>query len=127
MILSTKHEKQSRQPRKRPWRAAGRVGSSSIRADRDQAEGICVNVLDDIVAGVRADLADRPASVGLDELKAKGAKVAAGRDGYTLLRGPGVGVIAEVWRSSLSKASLAAARDPAALGRDSQASGEAVI
>ena len=86
-----------------------------------------MNVLDDIVAGVRADLAVRQASVGLDELKLKAAKVPAARDGYSLLRGPGVSVIAEVKRSSPSKGALAAIPDPAALALDYEAGGAVVI
>ncbi|MDX6205391.1 MAG: indole-3-glycerol phosphate synthase, partial [Frankiales bacterium] len=62
-----------------------------------------MNVLDDIVDGVRADLAVRQASVSLDQLKARAAKQPAARDAAALLRRPGVSVIAEVKRSSPSR------------------------
>jgi len=86
-----------------------------------------VNVLDDIVAGVRADLAVRQAAVSLDALKARAAKAPAARDAVALLRRPGVSVIAEVKRSSPSRGALAAITDPAALARDYEAGGAAVI
>jgi indole-3-glycerol phosphate synthase len=86
-----------------------------------------VNVLDDIVDGVRADLAVRQASVSLDQLKARAAKQPAARDAKALLRRPGVAVIAEVKRSSPSKGALAAVDDPAALARDYEAGGALVI
>ena len=40
------------------------------------AKLMCVTVLDDIVAGVREDLAIRQSAVPLDELKARAAAVA---------------------------------------------------
>jgi indole-3-glycerol phosphate synthase len=86
-----------------------------------------VNVLDDIVDGVRADLAVRQASVSLDQLKARAAKQPAARDAAALLRRPGVSVIAEVKRSSPSRGALAAVDDPAALARDYEAGGASVI
>jgi indole-3-glycerol phosphate synthase len=86
-----------------------------------------VNVLDDIVAGVRADLAVRQASVSLDDLKARAAKQPAARDAVAILRRPGVSVIAEVKRSSPSKGALAPITDPAALAVDYEAGGASVI
>src|SRR4051794_12435763 len=87
----------------------------------------CVNVLDDIVDGVRADLAVRQASVSLDELKAKAAKRSDAKDAAAMLRRPGVQVIAEVKRSSPSKGALAAIADPATLAQDYEAGGASVI
>jgi indole-3-glycerol phosphate synthase len=84
-------------------------------------------MLDDIVAGVRADLADRQASVSLDQLKARAVKAPAARDAVALMRRPGVAVIAEVKRSSPSKGALAEVPDPAALARDYEAGGACVI
>jgi indole-3-glycerol phosphate synthase len=86
-----------------------------------------VNVLDDILDGVRADLAVRQASVSLDELKARAAKQPDAKDAAAMLRRPGVHVIAEVKRSSPSKGALAAIADPATLARDYEAGGASVI
>src|SRR5207244_12817546 len=87
----------------------------------------CVSVLDGVVEGVRAELAVRQASVSLDELKARAAKQPAARDAVTILRRPGVSVIAEVKRSSPSKGALAPIADPAALSVDYEAGGASVI
>ena len=86
-----------------------------------------MNVLDDIVDGVRADLAVRQASVSLDELKARAAKQSDAKDAAAMLRRPGVHVIAEVKRSSPSKGALAAIADPATLALDYEAGGASVI
>ncbi|MEU5879697.1 indole-3-glycerol phosphate synthase TrpC [Spirillospora sp. NPDC047279] len=86
-----------------------------------------MSVLDEIIDGVRADLAERQREVSLDDLKAKADQAPAPRDAYAALRGPGVGVIAEVKRSSPSKGALAAIADPAALARDYEAGGAKVI
>ena len=72
-------------------------------------------MLDDIVAGVRLDVAARMEQVSLDDLKAKAAKVAPARDVAAVLAGDDVCVIAEVKRSSPSKGALADIPDPAAL------------
>ncbi|MFI0236720.1 indole-3-glycerol phosphate synthase TrpC [Streptomyces sp. NPDC016845] len=86
-----------------------------------------MSVLDEIIDGVRADLAERQARVGLDELKERAAKAPAAKDGVAALRGDGVKVICEVKRSSPSKGALAAIADPAALAADYEAGGAAVI
>src|SRR5690242_21055473 len=86
-----------------------------------------VSVLDEIIDGVRADLAERQARVCLDELKERAAKAPAAKDGVAALRGDGVKVICEVKRSSPSKGALAAIADPAALAADYEAGGAAVI
>jgi indole-3-glycerol phosphate synthase len=82
-----------------------------------------MTVLDDILAGVREDLAERQARTSLDELKVLAAARPDARDAETVLRGEGVSVIAEVKRSSPSKGALAAIADPAALARDYEAGG----
>ncbi|AKG42348.1 indole-3-glycerol-phosphate synthase [Streptomyces xiamenensis] len=84
-------------------------------------------MLDEIIEGVRADLAERQARVSLDELKQRAAKAPAARDGVAALRGDGVRVICEVKRSSPSKGALAAIADPAGLAADYEAGGAAVI
>jgi indole-3-glycerol phosphate synthase len=85
------------------------------------------NVLDEILAGVRADLAERQAQTSLDEVKARAQAQPSAQDGVRALRGDGVAVIAEVKRSSPSKGALAAIADPAALAADYEAGGAAVI
>jgi len=86
-----------------------------------------MTVLDDILDGVRADLADRQARTSLDELKALAAARPTALDAEAVLRGEGVKVIAEVKRSSPSKGELATISDPAALARDYQAGGAHII
>jgi len=84
-------------------------------------------VLDEIIDGVRADLAERQARVSLDELKERAARARDAKDGVAALRGEGVTVICEVKRSSPSKGALAAIADPAALAADYEAGGAAAI
>jgi indole-3-glycerol phosphate synthase len=84
-------------------------------------------VLDEIIDGVRADLAERQARVGLDELKERAAGAPRARDGVAALKSDSVKVICEVKRSSPSKGALAAIADPAGLAADYEAGGAAVI
>jgi indole-3-glycerol phosphate synthase len=85
-------------------------------------------VLDEIIDGVRQDLAIRSALVPLDELKARAQRIAPALDAYAALRaGDGVKVIAEVKRSSPSKGALAIIADPAGLAADFAAGGATVI
>ncbi|TAK71202.1 MAG: indole-3-glycerol phosphate synthase TrpC [Actinomycetota bacterium] len=86
-----------------------------------------MTVLDDIVAGVRADLESRMATTPLDQLKALADRRPAARDLRSVLSADGVQVIAEVKRSSPSKGQLAAIADPAALACDYEAGGAHVI
>lgn len=85
------------------------------------------NVLDEILAGVRTDLAERQAAIPLDEVKEKARNLPSAKDGARALRGEGVAVIAEVKRSSPSKGALAAIADPAALAGDYEQGGASVI
>jgi indole-3-glycerol phosphate synthase len=85
-------------------------------------------VLDEILDGVRADLAVRAAAISLDELRSRVEQVAPARDVLGALRvGEGVKVIAEVKRSSPSKGALALIADPAGLAADYAAGGASVI
>ncbi|WP_419994128.1 indole-3-glycerol phosphate synthase TrpC [Streptomyces boninensis] len=86
-----------------------------------------MSVLDEIIDGVREDLAERQARVSLDELKDMAARAPEAKDGVAALRGDSVKVICEVKRSSPSKGALAAIADPAALAADYEAGGASVI
>ncbi|MFC4030396.1 indole-3-glycerol phosphate synthase TrpC [Streptomyces polygonati] len=86
-----------------------------------------MSVLDEIIDGVRADLAERQARVTLDDLKRRAARARDAKDGVAALRGEGVTVICEVKRSSPSKGALAAIADPAGLAADYEAGGAAAI
>ena len=91
-----------------------------------------MNVLAEIIEGVRLDLAERQEKISLDDLKARVARMDSAIDGVEALRrgalrGDGVEVIAEVKRSSPSKGALAAIADPAALAADYEAGGATVI
>ena len=86
-----------------------------------------MNVLDEIIAGVRADLAAREALTPLAEVKAAALDARPARDALAALRAPGVGVIAEVKRRSPSKGDLAQIPDPAQLAVQYAAGGARVI
>lgn len=86
-----------------------------------------MSVLDDIVAGVRLDLAERESTTSLADLRAALADVDAPRDPMPHFRAPGSSVIAEVKRRSPSKGDLAAIPDPAELARRYAAGGAAAI
>ncbi|GAA2077921.1 indole-3-glycerol phosphate synthase TrpC [Streptomyces albiaxialis] len=86
-----------------------------------------MSVLDEIIEGVREDLAERQARVSLEELKERAARAPQAKDGLAALKGDSVRVICEVKRSSPSKGALAAIADPAGLAADYEAGGAAVI
>ncbi len=87
-----------------------------------------MTVLDDILAGVREDLADRQAQVTLEQLQEKAGQLRSARSADSVLRhGDTVKVIAEVKRSSPSKGALAAIADPAALATEYESGGACVI
>jgi indole-3-glycerol phosphate synthase len=81
------------------------------------------NVLDEILAGVRLDVAEREQRVPLEVIRQRAAAAPAPLDAYAALRRPGVGVIAEVKRSSPSKGQLAEIADPAELAGEYAAGG----
>jgi indole-3-glycerol phosphate synthase len=86
-----------------------------------------VSVLDDIVAGVREDVAAREATTPLADVMAAARNARPALDALAALRAPGVGVIAEVKRQSPSKGALADIPDPAELARQYAAGGARVI
>ncbi|MFC4943665.1 indole-3-glycerol phosphate synthase TrpC [Pseudonocardia sp. GCM10023141] len=86
-----------------------------------------MTVLDGILEGVLADLADREREVPLAELKARAAGTAAALDPLPAFRAPGVAIIAEVKRRSPSKGALADIPDPASLAGQYAAGGAAAI
>ena len=86
-----------------------------------------MSVLDEILEGVRADLADRQGRVPLEQLKEMARQAQSPRDGLAALKAEGVSVIAEVKRASPSKGVMADIADPAALAGDYEAGGARVI
>jgi indole-3-glycerol phosphate synthase len=86
-----------------------------------------VSVLDDILEGVRSDLAQRQREAPLDQLKEAAQRAPSPRDVKAALGGDDVSVIAEVKRASPSKGALAAIADPASLASDYEAGGARVI
>ncbi|WP_199550539.1 indole-3-glycerol phosphate synthase TrpC [Streptomyces sp. N35] len=86
-----------------------------------------MSVLDEIIEGVREDLAERQARVSLDELKERAAKAPQAKDGVAALRGDSVKVICEVKRPSPPKGAPPASAAPAGLAADYEAGGPAVI
>lgn len=86
-----------------------------------------MSVLDDIVDGVRIDLAEREAALPLTDVRAALADVDAPRDPMPHFRSAGSSVIAEVKRRSPSKGDLADIPDPAVLASEYAAGGAAAI
>ena len=86
-----------------------------------------MSVLDDIVVGVRIDLAEREAATSIADLRAALQDAPAPRDPMPHFRAPGSSVIAEVKRRSPSKGELADIPDPASLAKEYAAGGAAAI
>ncbi|MBM6403776.1 indole-3-glycerol phosphate synthase TrpC [Phycicoccus sp. CSK15P-2] len=84
-------------------------------------------VLDDIVAGVREDLAQRRRRTSLADLQGAVLTAAPALDAEALLRRPGLSLIAEVKRSSPSKGALSDIPDPAALACAYEAGGATAV
>ena len=86
-----------------------------------------MSVLDDIVAGVRLDLAERQSRVTATDLRAALADVDGARDPMPDFRSTEPSVIAEVKRKSPSKGALADIPEPAELARAYARGGAAAI
>lgn len=87
-----------------------------------------MTVLDDILDGVREDLAARQEATPLDRLKERAARQPGALDAVCRLKlENAVSVIAEVKRSSPSKGSLAQIDDPAGLASEYEHGGAAAI
>ncbi|HEX8008659.1 MAG TPA: indole-3-glycerol phosphate synthase TrpC [Trebonia sp.] len=86
-----------------------------------------MSVLDEILDGVRADLAERQRRVSLEQLKDMARRAPSPLDALAALRAEGVSVIAEVKRASPSRGAMASIDDPAALAGDYEAGGARVI
>ncbi|MTK03609.1 indole-3-glycerol phosphate synthase TrpC [Micromonospora sp. CP22] len=85
------------------------------------------SVLDEILAGVREDVARRQEQVPLERIRELAAAAPPPMDAYAALRRPGVAVIAEVKRASPSKGKLADIADPADLAGQYAAGGARAI
>ena len=86
-----------------------------------------MSVLDEILVGVRADVAARESAIPLARLREAAARRSPALDARAALRAPGVGVIAEVKRSSPSAGRLNDIPDPAWLAAEYEAGGARVI
>lgn len=86
-----------------------------------------MNVLDEIVGGVREDVAARQSRVPLDEIKERAQQVSPAIDAFAALSRPGVAVIAEVKRFSPSAGALSAIDDPARLAAEYESGGARAI
>lgn len=87
-----------------------------------------MTILEQIVADVRIDLAEREAAIPLNELKNIALSKDSAKDAASALkRSDMVTVVAEVKRSSPSKGALADIADPAGLAVDYEAGGASVI
>ena len=86
-----------------------------------------MTVLDDIIIGVREDLAAREALVPLEDIKEAAALAAPALDARAALLGPGIAIISEVKRSSPSKGALADIPEPGTLAIEYQAGGASAL
>ncbi len=86
-----------------------------------------MSVLDEIVAGARADMRRRERETGLEVLIHRVRSMPPTRDAVAALLRPGVQVIAEVKRRSPSKGALADVPDPADLAATYESGGAAAV
>jgi indole-3-glycerol phosphate synthase len=88
---------------------------------------VTATVLDEILVGVRADLAERQAQLSWRGVSQAADSAPPARDAMAALSQPGTSLIAEVKRRSPSKGELASIADPAALAEAYAAGGASVI
>jgi indole-3-glycerol phosphate synthase len=86
-----------------------------------------VSVLESILDGVRADVAQRESVVSFEQVKKASLAAPPPKDVMAVLNEPGIGVIAEVKRASPSRGELAPIVDPAELATQYAAGGARVI
>ena len=86
-----------------------------------------MSVLEQILDGVRLDLAARESAVPFDVVKKAAADAPPPRDAVAALQAPGIGVIAEVKRASPSMGHMADIPDPAWLARQYVDGGARII
>jgi indole-3-glycerol phosphate synthase len=86
-----------------------------------------MSVLDEILADVRIDLAERQLTVPLDDLKRLAHRQDPALDPMPGYRAQGISVIAEVKRASPSKGAFAEIADPGALAAEYESGGAATI
>jgi indole-3-glycerol phosphate synthase len=96
-------------------------------SDPGSGKGYGLSILESILEGVRADLAERERRVSFEDMKERAASAPPPRDAMAVLREPGIGVIAEVKRSSPSKGTIASIDDPAWLAGEYAAGGARMI
>lgn len=84
-------------------------------------------MLDEIIAGVRVDLATRQGNVSIESLKEQASRCDTAIDPMPGYRAPGISVIAEVKRASPSRGRLADISNPAGLAAEYAAGGAATI
>ncbi len=94
-----------------------------MTAEHAHAEGdkagttASLGVLDEILAGVRADVARRQEQVPLERIRELAAAAPPPLDAYAALRRPGVAVIAEVKRAVAVEGQVGRDRRPGGVGR----------
>ena len=86
-----------------------------------------MTVLDDIIAGVKIDLAERKSQVSIAELHALIDQQPPALEVISRFQGKDLGLISEVKRRSPSKGDLAEIADPAALARAYESGGATAI
>lgn len=97
------------------------------KSSHPRGRQIRVSVLEKILEGVRADLAERQREIPLDRLKKTACAAPAPRNVLAAIKCEDVAVIAEVKRASPSRGALATISDPAALASDYEAGGARMI
>src|SRR5262249_30971020 len=104
----------------------GPANSTRRKASDPRGERNATSAVNEILEGVRTDLAARQREVPLERLKEMAKRAASPRDAVAALSGQDVAVIAEVKRASPAKGKMAPIADPAALACDYESGGARV-